>query len=99
MLNYYYYKVCKKAEQQRHETALTDNADMDILICLYTGLRIGELCVLKWTDINFELSTLTVNGTQARTDNGVEIISPKSKTSKKDGVDYKTLSKILGHSS
>lgn len=63
---------------------MTDNVDIGILICLYTGLRIGELCALKWSDINFELSILTVNGTQVRTKNGIEIISPKSKSSKRE---------------
>lgn len=77
-------RVLSVAEQQRLEKVLTSTEDIGILICLYTGLRIGELCALKWSDINFELSLLTVNGTQARTENGVEIISPKSKTSKRE---------------
>lgn len=77
-------RVLSTAEQQRLEKSLVDNADIGILICLYTGLRIGELCALKWKDINFESSILTVNGTQARTENGIEIISPKSKTSKRE---------------
>ena len=77
-------KVLSSSEQQRLEQILTDNTDMGILICLYTGLRIGELCALKWSDINFETAQLTVNGTQARTENGVEIISPKSKTSRRE---------------
>lgn len=77
-------RVLSTAEQQRLEKVLTDNADVGILICLYTGLRIGELCALKWIDINFETSMLTVNGTQARTEKGVEIISPKSNSSKRE---------------
>lgn len=37
-----------------------------VLLCLYTGLRLGELCVLRWTDIDFEGKTLTVNCTVQR---------------------------------
>lgn len=77
-------QVLTPAQQQRLEQALSENADMGILICLYTGLRIGELCALKWSDINFETAQLTVNGTQARTEKGIEIIPPKSKTSKRE---------------
>lgn len=77
-------RVLSIAEQQRLEKTLLNTEDIGILICLYTGLRIGELCALKWKDINFELSLLTVNGTQARTEKGIEIISPKSKTSKRE---------------
>lgn len=32
-----------------------------VLLCLYTGLRLGELCALQWKDIDFEGMTLTVN--------------------------------------
>lgn len=71
-------------EQKELENVLTSPIDIGIWICLYTGLRIGEVCALKWVDINFETSTLTVNGTQARTENGVEIIAPKSKSSKRE---------------
>ena len=71
-------------EQKKLESALTQPFDIGIWICLYAGLRIGEVCALKWTDIDFENSTLTVNGTQARTENGVEIIEPKSKSSRRE---------------
>ena len=71
-------------EQKQLEIVLISPLDIGIWICLYTGLRIGEVCALKWADINFETSTLTVNGTQARTENGVEIIAPKSKSSKRE---------------
>ena len=71
-------------EQKSLESVLTSPFDTGIWICLYAGLRIGEVCALKWSDINFETSTLTVNGTQARTENGIEIITPKSKSSKRE---------------
>lgn len=34
-----------------------------ILLCLYTGLRIGELLALEWSDIDFQAGTLTVSKT------------------------------------
>ena len=37
-----------------------------VLLCLYTGLRLGELCALQWSDIDFEGKTLTVNRTVQR---------------------------------
>lgn len=37
-----------------------------VLLCLYTGLRIGELCALQWTDIDFNGKTLMVNRTVQR---------------------------------
>ena len=37
-----------------------------VLLCLYAGLRLGELCALRWTDIDFEDRTLTVNRTVQR---------------------------------
>lgn len=77
-------QVLTVSEQKKLKSVLISPFDIGIWICLYAGLRIGEVCALKWTDINFETSTLTVNGTQARTENGVEIIAPKSKSSKRE---------------
>lgn len=74
-------KVLTEGEQRVLEKALCDDADIGILICLYTGLRIGELCALKWNCIDFETSTLSVIGTQTRTGNGISITSPKSRSS------------------
>jgi len=47
------------------------NMEMDIfkmavLLCLYTGLRLGEVCALKWSDIDFENNIITVNRTVQR---------------------------------
>lgn len=39
---------------------------LGILICLYTGIRIGELCALKWKDISFDENTLKVEKTMQR---------------------------------
>lgn len=37
-----------------------------VLLCLYAGLRLGELCALRWTDIDFNGKSLTVNQTVQR---------------------------------
>ena len=64
-----------------------------ILICLYTGLRIGEICGLKDSDFNFETQTLNVSRTLQRVYkkdlNGIgksKLIetSPKSRTSTRE---------------
>ena len=39
---------------------------MAVLLVLFTGLRLGELCALKWADIDFENKMLTVNQTVQR---------------------------------
>ena len=40
--------------------------NLGILLCMSTGLRIGEICGLKWEDIDFETSALSVNKTVYR---------------------------------
>lgn len=60
-----------------------------ILLCLYTGLRIGELCALRWEDISCEEKTIYVHQTMQRlqlenpTDKktAVTITTPKSPSS------------------
>lgn len=37
-----------------------------VYLCLYTGIRIGELCALRWNDINIETRTLHINKTMSR---------------------------------
>ena len=34
-----------------------------IVLCLYSGLRIGELLALKWDDVDFDKGTLNINKT------------------------------------
>lgn len=45
---------------------------LPVLLALETGMRIGEICALKWTDIDFEESALRVHRTKQR------IAMPKS---------------------
>lgn len=62
-------RVFTANEQKRLEAAADENEaekGIGIFLCLYTGLRLGELCGLKWKDINFYTKTLTVRRTLQR---------------------------------
>lgn len=57
-----------------------------ILLTIHTGLRIGELCALKWSDINFDTQLLHINKTMIRTytkEDGskLNITAPKTRSS------------------
>jgi integrase len=58
-----------------------------ITLCLYTGLRIGELLALEWADIDFRRKTLTVTKTcRDSWENGVftkVIDTPKTEASRR----------------
>ncbi|MBE6942538.1 MAG: site-specific integrase [Ruminococcaceae bacterium] len=64
-------------EQQRLVCYLRDQTDLcsfGVLLTLMTGIRIGELCALRWKDISLEQGTLRVGGTMQRIRN----LDPKS---------------------
>lgn len=44
----------------------TDNIKLGILICLYTGLRIGEICAMRFEDISLEDNIIYVSKTMQR---------------------------------
>ena len=59
-----------------------------IILCLYTGLRIGELLALEWNDIDFQSETLIVNkscyyGTDANGRYCRFITTPKTQASQR----------------
>ncbi len=65
-----------------------DNTSICVLLSLYTGLRIGEICGLKLGDIDFEKSILTVRRTVQRIRTGVHgtkliVDTPKSRSSQR----------------
>ncbi|MPL94276.1 Tyrosine recombinase XerC [bioreactor metagenome] len=43
-----------------------DNRTAGILICFYTGLRLGELCALKWSDVDLEAGIMKISRTVSR---------------------------------
>ena len=59
---------------------------LSILLCLFTGIRVGEVCALKWGDIDLEAGTLRITKTMQRLRNRedsvqkteVKLLPPKS---------------------
>ena len=75
-------------EQSRLENALGSDlhgAGLAIYLSLHTGLRIGEICSLRWSDIDFQSKMIHVKSSVARLDqNGktrIVIGSPKTASS------------------
>jgi integrase len=52
-----------------------------VVVAMTTGLRIGELLGLKWSDLDLEVGALSVQRTQARTKGGLFTKPPKTKAS------------------
>lgn len=57
----------------------SDNTACGVMLTMFTGLRIGELCALKWGDIDFQEKIMHVNKTVQR----MSIFGTKSKTAVK----------------
>ncbi|MCM1227987.1 MAG: site-specific integrase [Clostridium sp.] len=83
-------KLYSKEQQNCLKSALLYNMNptkLGILLCLYTGIRVGELCALKWSDINFHEQTISISKTCQRirtngdTATKLIITSPKSRSS------------------
>ena len=80
-------RVLSGAEQQKLRVSALAREDFPTLLGLYTGMRLGEVCALKWTDINWERKTITVQRTVQRIANNacprthLMIGSPKSRRS------------------
>lgn len=88
--------VFQQEDLQKLMLALNTEYDKDlrclgILLCMYTGLRVGELCALRWSDINLERGTLHVAKTMQRIESSTEKLKktcviegePKTYTSKR----------------
>lgn len=59
-------RVLSREEQRRVEKTLSQQEDLTALFAMYTGLRLGEICGLRWTDINWENGTATICRTVQR---------------------------------
>lgn len=83
--------VFTKKEQQVIESFCLNHKKSNyigIVICLYTGIRLGELLALTWDDIDFNSNLLTINKTSysAKLDGKTQIIVDKPKTKKSNRV-------------
>lgn len=62
-------QVMTRAEQAKLEEFLfahPEPLELGILIALYGGLRIGEICALQWKDFHFDSGTIHVTKTMLR---------------------------------
>lgn len=69
-----------------HLQSEINHKNFGILLCMHTGIRIGELCALKWGDININTKMLSINKTMIRTytkEDGskLNITPPKTRSS------------------
>lgn len=82
-------RVLSVNEQLQLTTYLNCNTDIykfGILLALYTGIRVGELCALRWSDITDEYIQINKTMTRVKTENSrteIKIGSPKSHSSKR----------------
>jgi len=86
------------------KTAKEKGLDKDyptFLLLAYTGMRGGEVCALKWKDIDFEEGTVSITKTYYNPTNNVKqytLLPPKTKTSKrKISVDAVVLEELKKH--
>lgn len=100
-LDFYYPKsnnvhkihIFSKAEQRKIIDYCMNNLNIKtacILLTLYSGIRIGKLCALKWKDIDFKRNILYVNKTIQRIyikplrESKVIITDPKTKNANRE---------------
>ncbi len=99
-------EVLSISHQKKLMQYVTDNftfRNLGIYICLSTGMRIGEVCALKWSDIDVGTETIHVNrtieriyiieGDERRTE--LVIGSPKTKNSIREIPISKELMKLI----
>ena len=87
-------KMLTASQQSLLTNYLNDNispSNLGILISAVTGMRIGELCALRWSDIDLEKRIITVGKTMQRIKNTggktatkIVMTPPKSKTSARE---------------
>jgi integrase len=62
--------VLGKTEQERLERAASrSDRDAGVVLALYTGMRVGEICALKWEDVDLAEGVIHVRRTLQRLEN------------------------------
>lgn len=59
-------RVMSQSEQKIVEREMKCEGNLSALMSMYTGLRLGEICGLKWADVDWENGTITVRRTVQR---------------------------------
>ena len=88
-------RVLSEIEQRQLEYVLMQDMDLTkftVLLCLYTGIRIGEVCALRWEHIRLDSGILEVRETMQRiqtpqnmaSKTRIIITEPKSASSNRD---------------
>lgn len=65
-------RVLSPLEEERLLTVLFNDLDrykLGVFICLYTGIRIGELCALQWKNVSLSEKTIKIERTMQRLQN------------------------------
>ena len=84
--------VFSMKEQRMIEHVVQQSEDkrlLGIMLCFYSGIRLGELCALKWEDFDFEAGAVSITRTVSRIQNRepnrektvLHVGTPKSETS------------------
>lgn len=61
--------ILSKKEKRKLEKHCLESGtlrDIGILVCLYTGIRIGEICALKWKEIDLDKRIIYIEKTMQR---------------------------------
>ena len=48
------------------DKAVGTRLELPVFICAYLGLRRGELCGLRWSDVDLEHKTITIENTRTQ---------------------------------
>lgn len=100
-------KIFSKKQQEKLEQYINSDkslTSLGISLSMYMGMRIGEVCALQWSDVDFEKRTISITKTiqriQLHNEKGTRIIisSPKSESSVREIPIPDCLISMLGES-
>ena len=81
-------RVLDREEQTKVEKLAFEQGRFEFILCLYTGVRLGELCALQWEDVDLEGRRLIIRHGMQRISSGgssrVAMSTPKSASSQRE---------------